>query len=150
MTIIRYFWHDFIHRGTTFTYPLIYQLLPNVWKASYTISAPIFVGVPYWPSYSTDKLNSCVLPRLSQWFFHFDEGIVISWIQEKTTTLVAWYRTPSFFMTMQGVIPLLSRISCAAGNGRFLNIHRTHPMSPCVYDLFAQVKEPCEGPGTIQ
>ena len=37
-----------------------------------------------------------------------------------------WYRTPSFFMAMQGVTPLLSRI--AAGNGRFWNIHRTHPI----------------------
>ena len=32
-----------------------------------------------------------------------------------------WYRIPSFFMTMQGVTPLLSGISCAAGNGRFWN-----------------------------
>ena len=41
-----------------------------------------------------------------------------------------WYRTPSFLMTMQGVTPLLllSRTSCAAGNGRFWNIHRTHPI----------------------
>ena len=53
-----------------------------------------------------------------------------------------WYRTPSFFMTVQGITPLLlSRTSCAAGNGRFWNIHRTHPMSPCDYDLSAKVKE---------
>ena len=40
-----------------------------------------------------------------------------------------WCRTPSFFMTMQGVTPLLlSWISCAAGNGRFWNIHRTRPI----------------------
>ena len=38
-----------------------------------------------------------------------------------------WYRTASFFMTMQGVT-LLSRNSCAAGNGRFWNFHRTHPI----------------------
>ena len=38
-------------------------------------------------------------------------------------------RTSSFFMAMQGVTPLLSRTSCAAGNGRFWNIHRTHPMT---------------------
>ena len=35
--------------------PLIYHLLPNVWKASYTTSAFIFVDVPYWPTYSKDK-----------------------------------------------------------------------------------------------
>ena len=40
-----------------------------------------------------------------------------------------WYRTPSFSMIMQGVTPLLlSQTSCAAGNGRFWNIHRTHPI----------------------
>ena len=38
-----------------------------------------------------------------------------------------WYRIPSFFITMQGVTPLLSRTSCVAGSGRFWNIHRTHP-----------------------
>ena len=31
-------------------------------------------------------------------------------------------------MTMHGVTPLLSRTSYAAGNGRFWNIHRTHPI----------------------
>ena len=53
MTTVRYFWHTFIHRGTTFMYlqysrPLIYHFLPNIWKASYTISGWIFVEVPYW------------------------------------------------------------------------------------------------------
>ena len=39
------------------------------------------------------------------------------------------YRIPSFIMTMQGVASLLlSRTSCAASNGRFWNIHRTHPI----------------------
>ena len=56
---------------------LIYHLLPNVWKASYTISASIFVDVPYSPSYSTDKFISCVVPGPSQWIF--DEEIVIAW-----------------------------------------------------------------------
>ena len=36
---------------------------------------------------------------------------------------------PSFFMTIQGVTPLLlSRTSCTAGNGRFWIIHRTNPI----------------------
>ena len=49
-------------------------------------------------------------------------------------------------MTMQGVTPLLSRTSCAAGNLRFWNIHRNQPdMSPCAYDLFDKVKEPLRG-----
>ena len=42
----------YIYRGTTFMYleyspPLIYHYLPNVWKASYTISTSIFVDVLY-------------------------------------------------------------------------------------------------------
>ena len=53
--------------------------LPNVWKASYTISASILVDVPYWPPYSTAKFLSCVVPGPSQWFFHFGEEIVIAW-----------------------------------------------------------------------
>ena len=52
---------------------LIYHLLPNVWKASYTISASIFVDVPYWPPYSTNKLISCVVQSVSQWYFLFGE-----------------------------------------------------------------------------
>ena len=56
-----------------YSHPLIYHLLPNVWKASYrpTISTSIFVYVPYWPPYSKDKFISCVLPGPSQWFFQF-------------------------------------------------------------------------------
>ena len=39
------------------------------------------------------------------------------------------YRISSFFITIHGVTPLLlSRTSCAAGNGRLWNIHRTHPI----------------------
>ena len=76
-------WHGSIHRDTTFMYlqycrPLNH-LLPNVWRASYTISASIFVDVPYWQPYSTDKFISCVVPVPSQRFFHFGEEIVIAW-----------------------------------------------------------------------
>ena len=69
--------------------PLIYHLLPNVWKASYrpTINKSIFVDVPYWPLYSTDEFISCVVLGPSQWFFHFDGEIVIARTQEKTTRL---------------------------------------------------------------
>ena len=63
----------------------IYHILPNVWKASYTISASIFVDV-YWPSYITDKFISCVVLGPSQWFFHFGEEIIITWTQGGTTT----------------------------------------------------------------
>ena len=40
-----------------------------------------------------------------------------------------WYRHPTSFMAMQGVtLLLLSETSGAAGNGRFWNIHRNHPI----------------------
>ena len=45
-----------------------------------------FVGVPYWPSYGTDKFISCVVPGSSQWFFHFGEEIAIAW------THIGWVR----------------------------------------------------------
>ena len=91
---VRYFWHSSIHRGTTFMYlqysrlPLIYHLLPNVWKASYTISTSIFVDVPYWPAYITDKFISCVVPGLSQWFFHFGEEMESHGLRRKQQRLV--------------------------------------------------------------
>ena len=62
-----------------------------------------------------------------------------------------WYRTTSFFMTMQGVTPLLSRTSCASGNGRFWNIHRTHPIWLHAITISSpKWKNHCEGPGTTQ
>ena len=65
---------------------LTYHLLPNVWKASYTISAPIFVDVPYLLPYSTDKFISCVVPGPLQRFFHIGEEIVIA------RTHIGWVR----------------------------------------------------------
>ena len=53
----------------------------------HTISESTFDDVPFWPHYSTDKFISCVVPGPSQWFFQFGEEIVITWTQEKTTTL---------------------------------------------------------------
>ena len=42
---------------------------------------------------------------------------------------------------MQGLTPLLSQTSCAAGNGRFWNIHRTHPdESASDSDLFEYLR----------
>ena len=62
------------------------------------------------------------------------------------------YRTPSFFMTMQGVTPLLlSQTSYAARNGRFWNIHRTHPIR--VHEITISLpkwKSHYEGPDTTQ
>ena len=63
-----------------------------------------------------------------------------------TAWSTCWHRISSFFITMQGATPLLlSRTSCAAGNARFWNTHRTNPMSLCDYDLVAKANEPLRG-----
>ena len=61
-------------------------LLSNVWKASYSISASIFVRCSIWLLYSTDKFISCVVPSPSQWFFHSGKEITIAW------THIGWLR----------------------------------------------------------
>ena len=47
----------------------------------------MFVEVPYWHPYSTDKFICCIVPGSSQWFLHFGEDIVIAWTQGKSTIL---------------------------------------------------------------
>ena len=83
MAIVRIFSDMALFTGVqhlcTFSLDPRYHLLPNVWKASYIISASTIVNVPYWLPYSTDKFISCVVLGPSQRFFHFGEGIVISW-----------------------------------------------------------------------
>ena len=88
MATVQYLWYC---RGTTFMYlqysrPPSFITFANVWKASYTISASIFVDVPYWPPCSTYKFISCVVPGPSQWFYHFRKEIVITW------THIGWVR----------------------------------------------------------
>ena len=57
---------------------LTYHLLPNVWKAPYTITTSIFVHVPYWQPHNTDKFISYVVPGPSHWLFHFDKKIALA------------------------------------------------------------------------
>ncbi|KAJ4433002.1 hypothetical protein ANN_15259 [Periplaneta americana] len=77
---------------------------------------------------------------VARWVKAFREGLVGSAVKVMfivaydidgvicTTLYLHGRRTPSLFMIMQRVIPLLlSRTSCVAGNGRFWNILRTHP-----------------------
>ena len=74
--------------GTTFVY-LQYSRPPYFSpfaKCLYTISASIFVDIPNWPFYSTDKFISWVVSGPSQWFFHFGKEIVIAW------THIGWVR----------------------------------------------------------
>ena len=63
----------------------------------------------------------CLLLQFLQQHFH-------AALKSRLNDDAWWYRTPSFYMTIQGVTPLqLSRTSCAADLGRFWNIHLTHP-----------------------
>ena len=68
---------------------LIYHILPNVWKASYTISASILLRLRLDRPYNMNKFISCVVPELSQ-FFHFGEEIVIAWIHIGWVGWVLW------------------------------------------------------------
>ena len=74
--------------------PIIYHLLPNVWKASYNMSASIFVDVPYGPLSSMDKFTSCVAPGPSQWFCSFGKEVIIAWthmdVQESPIASGTW------------------------------------------------------------
>ena len=151
MATVRYFWHGFIHRDTAFMYlqysrPLIYYLLQNLWKTSYTSCASIFADVLYWSPYSTDKFISYVVPGPSHWFFHFGEEILITWTQ------IGWVHWMIHNLLLpaaleahesSGVTPcMLWRMMefCTTNCRRFL-------LSPCNYDLFTEVKE---GPDTTQ
>ena len=106
--------------------PLIYHLLPNVRKASYTISASIFADVPYWLPYSTDKFISCIVLGPSKWFFPFGEEIIIAWTQEITTIL--WDTDP--IILHDNAKEILEQPPYS------------NNMSLYVYNIFPKVKEP--------
>ena len=90
----------------------------------------------WWKPFREGRKRSTIsVGKVIATFFWDWKGVIhLDFLQEYRTINAEnydswWYRTPSFFMTMQGVTPLLlSRTSCAAGNGRFWNIHRTHPI----------------------
>ena len=85
MATVRYFWHGFIRRGTTFVY-LQHSRPPYLSSFSKCLGDVIHHQRVHlcWPPYSTDKFISCVVPGPSQWFFHYGEEIVISW------TYIGW------------------------------------------------------------
>ena len=62
-----------------------------------------------------------------------------------------WYRTPSFFMTMQGVTPLLSWTSCitAMGDSGTYIVFTRHWIHVIIVSL-PKWKNHCEGPSTTQ
>jgi hypothetical protein len=117
--------------------PHVHHLLPNLWKASYTIIVSTAVDVQQWPPYSTNSHLYCVVTRPSQLFFHFGEDVIIVFVrQSEVSNDTCWQRTPSPFMTIQGLILLtLSRSSFAAGNGRYWNIRRTRYESVQLWPL---------------
>ena len=63
---VRYFWRGTIQRGNTCTVctfnivaPFIYLLLPNVWKASYTMRASILLML--YINYPITRIRSCLM-----------------------------------------------------------------------------------------
>ena len=123
-----------------YNHPLIYHILPNVWKALYTISASIFVDVSYSPPYSTDKFISYVIPGPLQWFFHVGKEIINAVTQEKVKTGAtkphhsSWQCKESHRCCRGPLAPLTMRDS--ATSTLFTDT------SPCDYDLFVRVKGP--------
>ena len=126
--------------------PLIYHLLLNVWKASYTISASIIVDVPY----------DCPMPRVSSsLLLYWVLGVVLPLYRRDRKRMDSeendatwWYRTASFFITMQGITQLLLTITDLLRRCQYEILE--HPpcssdLSPCDYNLFAKVKEPLRG-----
>ena len=144
MATIRYFSHDFIYRGTKFSYLqhsrlLIYHLFPNVWNASYTISTSIFVDVPYRPPIACIS-SSLVLYRSLTVVLAASPPSCST--QEKTTTLGGTEPHHSSCQCKE------SHRYCCHGPVAPLTMgdleHPPHSpeMSPCDYDLFTKVKEP--------
>ena len=119
---------------------LTYHLFPKVWKASYTFSAFIFVQVPHWPPYSTNKFMTCVYR-----VFHFGQEIVIAWAH------IGWVR-----WMFQNLLSSRAKRSVTAAAAWLLALSwrimrfcttkcRRFFLSPCDYDLFGQVTEPLRG-----
>ena len=87
--------------------------------------------------------------RISLLMFRTDRPI------PRISSSIVLHRAPlsgSFFMTMQGVTPLLlPLISCAIGNGVFCNIHLTHSIWVHAMTISSpKWKNLCEAPGTTQ
>ena len=139
METVRYFWHGFIHRGTTFMYLQYsrppYHLLSLFGRRRTPSARPSLL----FRMDRTHKFISCVVPGPPQWFFHSGKEIVIAWTREKT-------------MTLGGAEPLHSswqwKVSRRCCHGPLVPLIMGDPgtsdMSPCDY-IFPKVKEPLRG-----
>ena len=88
------------------------------------------------------------VPRSGSFILAKRSNSMDSWENERDSEV---QNPPPFLMTMQGVTPLLSRTSCAAGSGRFWNTHRTHPIWVHAITISSpKWKNYCEGLGTTQ
>ena len=142
MGTVRYFWHGFIHWGTTFMY-LQYSRAPYFSSFAVHHQCVHLCWCSVLTAYSTDKFISCVVPGPSQWFFNFGEEIIIAWTWEKTTTLGdtepyhSWQCKESH-RCCQGLL-LRSKWKILE------HPPYTPDMSSCYDDLFAKVKKPLRG-----
>ena len=73
---------------------LICHHLPNVWKASYTISASIFIDVPYLPLYS--KVHIVLYPGPRSGSFTLAKRSYLNRMDSGENDDTWWYRTPAF------------------------------------------------------
>ena len=135
MARVRYFWHGFIHRGATFMYlqysriTLFFTFCQKYGKRRYTISASIFVDVPYWPHNSMDKFHLLCSTGSLAVVFHFDEEIVITWTHIGWILWMFWNR--GLQLAARGPPAALGQVLC--GPGRVF--HKTQ----CVMNIEAWV-----------
>jgi hypothetical protein len=118
----------------------VYLLLPNLWKASHTISTSTSVDVQQWPPYSANNLHSYVVTCPSPWFFHLGEEIIIA----------RTYRASIVDTPVSIILHDNARARTADAVKDPLRRWRweiqEHPpyspdMSPCDYDLFGKMEE---------
>ena len=88
---VRYFWHGYIHRCTTFMYlqynrPPLFITFCQMFGRRRTPSAR--PSLMFRIDRPMDRISSSLglyVPGLSLWLFHYGEDIVIAWTQEKMT-----------------------------------------------------------------
>jgi hypothetical protein len=116
--------------------PHVYNHVPNVWKASFTISASTAVYIQRRLPYSKKHLLSCVVTSPSQWFFHFGEEFITA------RTHIGWLWWMFQYLPSPAMKEILdvSRMSpCTVmKDDGYWNIRRTLPCETALPLLFIQ------------
>jgi hypothetical protein len=116
--------------------PHVYHLLPNLWKASYSISASTSSDVQQWPPYSTGNLLSYARTCPSQ----FPHNHIRPRLRWKPRHLLATDPIILHGNARAHTADAVKDLSC--WRWEILEHPPYSPgMSPCDYDLFAKMKE---------